>query len=746
MSMDRSVGAVQAAAMLLTGILAGRKLHAPLLPCAILFCLSLAGALYFRQRGRKYKLDQPPKKISRLLFCAALVLLGIGRSSVIPAERPAGSIENFTDRDSVSFTGSIIAPPVTSSSRTTLRVRVDDDLQAADQPDSGKLLLVFFRRTDREFHYGDRLQISGTVILPPDSGSGFSYRAWLERDDITAMINNPKVEILPGFSGSRLRAGIYRLRAVLLDRVYRLFPKPESALMAGILLGDESRIPSELEYDFQKTGTAHIIAISGANFTVLTWLLLDILRRAVRQWWAPLLMLPFIPFYTILVGGNPAVVRAALMCGLSIFGSVIGRTGNGINNLAVTAMVLGFIRPAILTDLGFQLSVTATLGILLFSGPICNAVRGAIARIAPDISERALTTIVDLLNDLCIMSVSAQIFTVWVSAQAFRKISLISLPANFLIAPLQPIIMIGGFAALLLSFIFYPLGAAAAWLVYSAPALTIRIVRLCAGTGWGSVYFDLPPLQAWLIIGLILALYLGRNALVTSIRRRNYRPYAVMLLAFAAVMIWVNVMDRLDQRTVIRFSQTRSSQVLQIRSPAGRKFVAADGVTNYAAQELLEKQILPVRTATSAAWIDMTEKWMGREFLESGAGDELSVFYLDGISQRTGSGIPAELAPGTVFQMDDMSLRIAASYMNRRAWTVGNGSYTVLFPDGIPPKRLFAGGGIRPAEISLIVLGKRDEMPVWKEYLPADDPPVLLDAGNDGGITLVLEDDTIGCY
>ena len=75
------------------------------------------------------------------------------------------------------------------------------------------------------------------------------------------MINNPAAELLPGFGGDPLLSRIYRLREVLLERLYQLFPKPENALMAGILLGDESKITSDIDHAFQKTGTAHIIAI-----------------------------------------------------------------------------------------------------------------------------------------------------------------------------------------------------------------------------------------------------------------------------------------------------------------------------------------------------------------------------------------------------------------------------------------------------------------------------------------------------
>ncbi len=609
-----------------------------------------------------------------------------------------------------------------------------------DMPVSGKLLLVFYRVRENEFHYGDIIRISGSVILPPETGSNFSYRAYLERDGITAMINNPSVEILPGFEGSRTLSWIYRFREILSDRVFSLFPKPENALMAGILLGDESKISSAVDHAFQKTGTAHIIAISGANFVLLTYLLLGILRKWVRQWWAPLLMIPFIIFYTVLVGGNSAVVRAAVMCGLSIVGMAFGRGGSGINKLALTTAGMALVKPAIINDLGFQLSAAATLGILLFDGPLCNAARWLLSNIFPKISENALTITVDALNELCLMSISAQIFTVWISAKAFGRISVISLPANMLIAPFQSLIMIGGFTALILSFIFYPLGAAAAWLVWAAPALTIRIVERCAETRWASIYSGLSPLQAWLIIGLILAIYLCRNGILGTIRTRNYRPYAAMLLMFTAVMVWVNVIDRLDRRVSVRFSETGSSLVLSIRSPSGRFFIIGDGLSNYAAQEKLERQILPVRHVPEAAWIDTSEPWMGKELLVSKAGDGLSVFYLNGRSRISSPDVPENLIPGFSFEADGIRLTAAASFLGKRAWIIGSEGVCVLFPNGIPPERIMAHGGpVSADDIDTTVLGKRDDVEVWRGFSEENNGFLrIIDRTAEGELTLYL--------
>jgi len=682
-----------------------------------------------------------------MFFSLALLGAGMGRVLLTSNTVNPGSIENFHGQKVSGLAGHIVSPPVISNARTTLRVEIEGVQTAENLPASGRVLLIFYNKTNTDFRYGDRLSINGTVTRPPDSEKGFSYQAYLERNGITAIINNPYVEQLEGFSGNRLLSKIYDLRKVLTQRVFQLFPKPENALMAGILLGDESKITSDIERDFQKTGTSHIIAISGANFSLLTLLLLNILRRLLPHWWSPLLLLPFIAFYTILVGGNSAVVRAAMMCALSITGQVLGRKGNGITSLSLTAAFMCLWKPVMLYDLGLQLSVTATLGILLFTEPLCNFCRNILSRIFPKITEEALTASVNVLKDVCLMSISAQILTTFVSAQAFGQISLISLPANLLIAPFQSIIMLGGFTALLLSFIFYPLGAAAAWLVWSAPALTIRIVQRCAAFKWGAVYFDLPSWQAWLIIGAILALWAGRQMVANSIRKRDFRPYAAVLMLFVSSLILVNAVNRLDRDTEIEVHQTTSSTVFRIRSPENHDFVIGNNLTNYTAQDILEKQILPIRRTVDAAWLDIQEIWMRNEFLKSKAAQELPLLYVDGTKQSTAAGFPEKLTEGTVFYADNIKMELVRSFMEKRCWKIESYDFSLLFPNGISPDRIFSVRGQDSRGIDLVILGTRDDKALWEEYRASHDGlPLTQDFSASVNFTLRISQDRMSYY
>ena len=103
---------------------------------------------------------------------------------------------------------------------------------------------------------------------------------------------------------------------------------------------------------------------------------------------------------------------------------------------------MSFVRPMILFDVGFQLSVMATLGILFFNQPLANLVRKGLSRSGLS-DAKALGTVVDLLNDLILTSLSAQVFTTFIGAAAFSQFSRVSLAANAAIALFQSPIMIG---------------------------------------------------------------------------------------------------------------------------------------------------------------------------------------------------------------------------------------------------------------------------------------------------------------
>ena len=126
---------------------------------------------------------------------------------------------------------------------------------------------------------------------------------------------------------------------------------------------------------FQQTGTAHIIAISGFNISILAGLFVRGFGRFTRRWVAVVLALLSISFYTLLVGAQPSVVRAAIMGAVGLFGPLLGRRQVGANSLAFVAALMCLFDPTLPWDISFQLSFSGTLGLVLFADPLLNGLR-----------------------------------------------------------------------------------------------------------------------------------------------------------------------------------------------------------------------------------------------------------------------------------------------------------------------------------------------------------------------------------
>jgi competence protein ComEC len=323
------------------------------------------------------------------------------------------------------------------------------------------------------WHYGDALQITGELQTPP-VWEEFSYRDYLASQGIFTYIPKAEVTLLANHQGNPFFEWIYSLQERTLQIIYLLYPDPESSLLAGILVGVEKGIPEEVRQAFNDTGTAHIIAISGFNITILAGLFSLMFSKLLGRWRGALLTIIVIGSYTILVGADAAVVRAALMGGLSIFAVQLGRRQYGLNSLALVAALMALFNPLVLWDVGFQLSFAATLGLVLYSEPFSTAFIKLASRW---ISSEKAQKLAAPVGEYFLFTFAAQLTTLPIMLYHFNRLSLVSLIANPVILPAQPLVMILGGLAILMGLVYLPLGQAMAWLAWPFISFTIRAVE-----------------------------------------------------------------------------------------------------------------------------------------------------------------------------------------------------------------------------------------------------------------------------
>jgi competence protein ComEC len=293
----------------------------------------------------------------------------------------------------------------------------------------------------------------------------------------------------------------------------RLLPEPQAGLLRGILLNQRHALDPTLATDFATTGTTPVIAISGTNLTILIVIIVWLVQRPLGLRWAAGLACATITLYTLFVGIDPPVIRAAIMGGLFLLGRELGRDPHLWTLLGAASLLMTLFNPLWLLDISFQLSFAAMVGLIGLAPPLITRLQ----RVPPGLREALAATI------------AAQLCTYPLLAYHFEAISLIGTLANLLAEPLLPFIMITGGLTLLGGAIWLPLGQAVAILCWVPLTVLITIVQTAASVpgAWVPILdLDFGGLVAWYALLALACLPLtpgGRRALATL--RKNRRIY-----------------------------------------------------------------------------------------------------------------------------------------------------------------------------------------------------------------------------
>lgn len=508
----------------------------------------------------------------------AITCLGGWRLAVTqPALTPA-YLGYYNDRGTVQLIGIVIDAPDLRDSYTNLTVKVSGlrPLEAAPTQVrlieiTGKVLVQV--PPGEAWQYGDQLQITGELQTPFDSAD-FSYREYLARKGIASLMPYAQVQKLGSGYRNPIRAALYGLGEKGYATLHNLFSSPESDLLSGILLGRDQGLSPQLQEAFQRTGTTHIIAISGFNIAVLSGLFTGISTRLLGRKWGAAAAIIGISGYTVLVGADAAVVRAAIMGALGVFGGMFGRRQNGLNSLGLAAVIMMIIDPNIPWDVGFQLSLAATLGLVLYAQPLEERfLKWLLKRMPEEQAQRWIGPI----SEFFLFTIVAQMMTLPIMAYHFGGISWLALIANPLILPVQSLVMVLGGLAMLAGMLQPGLGRILALIAEPFVTYTIRMVSWLAR--FPGANLTLPKFNLlWLVVfyGLVFILTLLPRAQQKSFLTRILSPQLGLLaLTGLVVLTWSNVLGAPDG--LLHVDLIDSEGTILIQSPGGNTVLIGGG-------------------------------------------------------------------------------------------------------------------------------------------------------------------------
>jgi len=354
----------------------------------------------------------------------------------------------------------------------------------------GSILLV--AKKYPEYKYGDKIEIIGK-LKTPKSSEDFDYKQYLAKDDIYSIIYFPEIKLLASDQGNWFLDNLLAIKNKFEDSINKILVEPQSSFLAGLLLGEKRGLPADLMASFSRTGTTHIIALSGYNITIIAVTLISLfnffmLRRRLAFW----LALATITLFVLMTGAAASVVRAAIMGILVLLAQQVGRLYSIRNALIFAGAVMVYLNPKVLVfDLGFQLSFGATLG-LIYILPILQAwlePKEEDSLLAQITGKKKFVESMGSLKSILIATLAAQIAVLPLLVINFGQLSLIAPLANLLILPFIPMTMLLGFLGALGGLIFLPLGQIFGWITWLFLTYEIKIIELLARLPLAAVNF-----------------------------------------------------------------------------------------------------------------------------------------------------------------------------------------------------------------------------------------------------------------
>ncbi len=530
-----------------------------------------------------------------VLACAGMAGLGGARYTAVQPEINESHIAYYNGTANVTITGVVVDEPDVRDRSVNLRLLAEQVMleEGMPVPVSGLVQVRTFRFP--VVAYGTRLTLSGALETPPEDEE-FSYKDYLARQDVHSLMSLPVVTVLAEDEGSPVYRAIFAFKARAQTTINQLFPNPQAALLTGILLGDDNGLPPDLADDFRATGMTHIIAISGFNISLLVVILVSLGEPFLGRRGAAVFAISGIVLYTVLVGADASVVRAAMMGTIYLLTQRwLGRPNFAFASLFAAGFLMTLVNPFTLWDVGFQLSFMATLSLMLYADPFTHWTHEQLRRM---MSRRAARRVMNVLSEAVVITLAAQVLTLPLMIAYFQQVSLMSLPANALILPVQPAVMIWGGLAALVGMAFPAVGQVIAWAAWLPLTYTIVLVRAFAAVPYAAV----PVHMGW---GLVLAFYafmaavtwLGkqkkeRRAQLTAVLRQNVNQRATLggaLVAALLVFSWGS--SQPDGRLHVAFLDVGQGDAIFIQTPSGRQILVDGGLYPSVLNDQLGRQM-----------------------------------------------------------------------------------------------------------------------------------------------------------
>lgn len=548
------------------GIIVGDNFDVPSFLLLGILLLTLAGSvyLYFKKSRRLDYL---------LLFC--LFLAGFWRYELKTRDFPLNHISNFLDLSKpVWVTGQITADPDVREDKTYLKVATSKmEWDNKSLYVSGNIL-VKIKEATFAFSYGDVIQVQGYLNAPLSRRNPglFDYQRYLSTKGIYGLVTlngAQKIEIIENQTGNFFISQIIIPTKTFIKKIFeQTLDQPHQALLAGFVLGERRQIPEEIYEMFTKTGTLHLLAVSGFNVGVIVLFLLAIVKLLrIPKWINLIILLSGILIFSFITNNQPSVVRASIMAALFLLAFYLEREPNFVNVISCAALIILFYSPLTFFDVSFQLSFAATFGI----GYVVPKMDNIITKI-DWLKGSSLKNWIILPT---FGSLAATLFTLPLNAYYFNQFSLMVVFSNMFLIPLSALAVVLGCLSAILGVISLGLAqivSACNWVLLN---LVLKGVEFFSSFPWAQIKVPSPAILSVMLFYFLLLL------IILSIESKKYlKILAVSVLSIGVFWFGKNILASSPQPLKITCLDVGKGEAIFIQLPDKQNILLGTGYSS----------------------------------------------------------------------------------------------------------------------------------------------------------------------
>lgn len=572
---------------------------------------------------------------SRRWLASALILLGTGAAGAawfsLSRQVAGDDLSRLADGRNLPVLGHLVRREVRPDKQLLLVKAVQARLGDNVRPASGLVLVsADWRVAVGDLLPGDGVECVGALRIPHQARNPgqFSYRSYLAIRGIRCVMDATAVQAawIPGGGTSRgIARAVGRAQRSVMTHLASSLPPTNcdltAALAGSILFGNRaSPAPDAIEEDFRRSGTIHVLVVSGSQVSVIG-IVLGLMAlprplpfgsgrgsRAASRWLLRVLrpfpsLMPFlVPLgllllvaYILMTGAPVTALRAGLTTGLAAVACWRRQEFDALNALAAALLILLVVSPPMLFDVSLQLSFLAAAGIALFYRPF----RTALAFLPGWVAGLGATTL------------AAQIAVSPLLAYKFHRFSLVGLGANFLVVPLAGVALLLGGAAVLLSYLW----PAAATILGAANAEAVTGMVRIAHQACQLPGASAPAALSWMGIVVIYAVLAAAPPAAARLREKPppASKAALALGGVAAIVCAALAYQASAARLKITILDVRRGYCAVVRSPAGKVFLLDAGGDKRDAQNVILPFLLSegIRRVDEVILTDATDERCG---------------------------------------------------------------------------------------------------------------------------------------